>query len=148
VIAIGRIPPIRNTHGQPRLGITGTATQPTAAEPSENPQNIAVTANARVRWGMYSAVSAIALGIAPPMPNPVSSRNASSSFTELALAASSEPTPKISGQISSTGRRPTIRSASGPNTSAPTIMPINPYDSTGPSAGCAMWNCARSAGAT
>jgi hypothetical protein len=106
-----------------------------------------MTADARTRRGMYSAVSAMVLDMAPPMPSPVSSRNTTSDSTDQAFAVSSEPRPKISGHTMSTGRRPR-RSASGPNTSAPIIIPTSPLDSTGPSAARSTWNSARSAGAT
>src|SRR5678815_1067038 len=124
VIAIGSRPPTTNTDCQPNAGIRAVATQPTTAAPIENPQNMIITADARLRFGMYSAVSAIVLGIAPPMPNPVISRNTTSEPSESPSVVSSEPTPKISGHRIRIGRRPK-RSASGPNSIAPTSIPVS-----------------------
>src|SRR6266446_4517331 len=56
-------PPTRNTACQPNFRITAAATQPANAEPSENPQNIVMTAAFLVRLGIYSEVKAIAFGI-------------------------------------------------------------------------------------
>jgi len=60
---------------------------------------------------------------------------------------SSEPSPKISGQTTRIGLRPR-RSASGPNTSAPAIIPTRPLENTLPSAARPMWSSPLSAGAT
>ena len=73
----------------------------------------------------------MAFGIAPPMPRPVTARQAINDSTDRAVAVSSDPTPKISAHAISTGLRP-MRSASGPLTSAPIIMPISPLEITDP----------------
>ena len=112
------IPPTTNTDGHPKRGMIEAATSPPTAAPSENPQIIIVTAPARRRRGMYSEVSAMAFGMAPPMPSPVIARQTMSDSMDCAVDVSSEPTPKISEQAMSTGFRP-MRSASGPLTSAP-----------------------------
>ena len=61
------IPPTMKTDGHPKTGMIEAATRPPTAAPNENPQIIIVTAPARRRRGMYSEVSAMAFGIAPPM---------------------------------------------------------------------------------
>ena len=88
--------PTTNTDCHPNRGMIAAATSPPTAAPSEKPQIIIVTAPARRRRGMYSEVSAIAFGIAPPMPSPVRTRKAISEFTDSAVAVSSEPMPKTS----------------------------------------------------
>jgi hypothetical protein len=146
-ITIGAAPPMRNTACQPKRGITGAAMKPLAAAPSEKPQIIVVTAAPRRRRGTISEVRAIAFGIAPPIPRPVSSRKSISAGTDSAAAVIREPTPKISTQPISTGRRP-IRSASEPLTSAPIIMPTRPLEMTGPRTVGETCSAARKAGAT
>ena len=89
----------------------------------------------------------MAFGIAPPMPSPVTTRNAISDSTDCAVAVSSEPTPKISAQATSTGLRP-MRSARGPLTSAPIIIPTRPLEITEPSTPAEIFSAAVSAGAT
>ena len=123
------------------------ATRPPTAAPSENPQIIIVTAPARRRRGMYSEVRAMAFGIAPPIPRPVKARKAISDSTDWAVAVSSEPTPKISAHATSTGLRP-MRSARGPLTSAPIIIPTSPLEITEPSTPREIFSAAVSAGAT
>ena len=90
-IAIGMIPPTMKTDGHPKRGMIDAATRPPTAAPSENPQIIVVTAPARRRRGMYSEVSAMAFGMAPPMPSPVIARQNMSDSTDCAVAVSSEP---------------------------------------------------------
>ena len=87
----------------------------------------------RDRFGMYSEVRAIAFGIAPPMPNPVNTRNAINWKTDVAVAVSSAPTPNVSAHAMRTGLRPN-RSANGPKMSAPIIIPTIPLEITGPRA--------------
>lgn len=70
----GSAPPTTKTDCQPKRVISPAATKPPIAAPSENPQNITVTAVALYAFGADSEVSAIAFGIAPPRPNPVMSR--------------------------------------------------------------------------
>jgi len=83
-------------------------------------------------FGMYSAVSANSLGLAPPIPKPVrfdtpSSRGRSRGGRQPRARAD------ISGQIrNSTVSAGSIRSASGPNSSAPIIMPNRPAEINGP----------------
>ena len=102
----GIVPPTRNTACQPNCRMTAAATQPAKAEPKENPANMVITAAFRVRFGMYSEVRAIALGIAPPIPNPVKTRNAVSCATDVAVAVSNDPMPNVSAQATRTGLRP------------------------------------------
>ena len=63
------------------------------------------------------------VGIAPPMPIPVRNRRATSTGSDGAQADSSENTPNSRTETSSIGRRPK-RSATGPATIAPTMMPM------------------------
>ena len=144
---IGIEPPTRNTACHPNRLMTAAATQPAHADPNENPQNIVMTAAFLERSGMYSEVSAMALGIAPPIPIPVNTRNAVSCATETAVAVSSDPIANVIVHAISTGLRPT-RSASGPNVSAPIIMPKVPLEITVPNVTRGMWSSALSAGAT
>src|SRR5215471_484092 len=65
---------------------------PPMAAPMENPQNMSITPVARKRRGMYSAVSAVALGMAPPSPKPVARRSQSIVSTVCARAVRREPT--------------------------------------------------------
>jgi hypothetical protein len=123
------------------------ATNPPIAAPREKPQIIAVTAVARRERGMNSDVNAMAFGIAPPIPSPVRKRNAASHSTDWAVEVSSDPKPKISAEATSTGFRPT-RSATGPLTNAPIIMPNRPLEMTVPSTLRWMCSAAVSAGAT
>ena len=146
-IAIGMIPPTMKTAGHPKRGMIDAATRPPTAAPSENPQIIIVTAPARRRRGMYSEVSAMAFGMAPPMPSPVIARQNMSDSTDCAVAVSNEPRPKISEQAMSTGFRP-MRSASGPLTSAPIIMPTRPLEITDPRTLREIFSATVSAGAT
>src|SRR5262249_54431629 len=89
-------PPIRNMLCQPKRPITAAATQPAHADPNENPQNIVMTTDVLDRVGMNSEVSASALGMAPPIPKPVMTRNAVNDATVVAVAVTSEPRPNIS----------------------------------------------------
>ena len=146
-IRTGNVPPTMNTDSQPNRGMIGAATKPPTAAPREKPQIIAVTAVALLRRGMYSEVSAIAFGIAPPIPSPVKTRNAISRSTDCAVAVRSEPTPKISADRTRTGLRPTW-SATGPLTSAPIIIPKSPLEITGPRTLRGMWSARVNAGAT
>src|SRR5262249_54182113 len=107
---------------QPKRLITAAATPPAHADPNENPQNIVMTTDVLDRPGMNSEVSASALGIAPPTPKPVTTRNTASDATVVAVAVRSEPSPNINTHAMSTGLRP-MRSAIGPNASAPIIIP-------------------------
>ena len=54
--------------------MSAATVHPAKADPNEKPANIVMTAAFRDRFGMYSEVSAMAFGIAPPMPNPVNMR--------------------------------------------------------------------------
>src|SRR5262249_14169432 len=140
-------PPIRNMLCQPKRPITAAATQPAHADPNENPQNIVMTTDVLDRAGMNSDVSASALGMAPPIPNPVMTRNTASDATVVAVAVTSEPRPNVRAQATSTGFRP-MRSAIGPNVSAPNIIPKVPLEMTAPSMTRGMCSSALSAGAT
>src|SRR5262249_62436093 len=88
-------PPIRNLLCQPKRPTTAAATQPAHADPNENPQNIVMTTDVLDRAGMNSDVSASALGMAPPIPNPVMTRNTASDATLVAVALTGEPTPNV-----------------------------------------------------
>ena len=146
-IRIGTTPPTRNTDCQPNRGMRAAATKPPTAAPSEKPQIIVITAVARRRRGMYSEVKAMAFGIAPPMPSPVNTRNAISASTDCAVAVNSDPTPKISADTTRTGFRPT-RSATGPLSNAPIIIPTRPVEITEPRTLRGMCRAAVKAGAT
>src|SRR5262249_35573858 len=140
-------PPIRNLLCQPKRPTTAAATQPAHADPNENPQNIVMTTDVLDRVGMNSEVSASALGIAPPIPKPVTTRNTASDATVVAVVVTSEPRPNINTHATSTGLRP-MRSAIEPNVSAPNIIPNVPLEMTAPSMTRGMCSSALSAGAT
>jgi hypothetical protein len=86
-------------------------------------------------------------GIAPPRPRPVKKRIASSELTSWTNAVASAPMPKASVEKMMIFRRP-MRSASGPNTSAPIIRPNRPAENTGPSAPLVKPHSLASTGAT
>ncbi|MNV76041.1 hypothetical protein D3C71_1693710 [compost metagenome] len=58
------------------------ATKPPAAPPNEKPHAASVTISVRRRGGEYSDISAMALGIAPPMPMPQMNRATIKVFKE------------------------------------------------------------------
>ena len=61
---------------QPYAVTTCAAAMPPIAEPMVKPQNINVTSDDRRRFGQYSDVSVMAVGMAPPSPRPVRKRSA------------------------------------------------------------------------
>ncbi len=113
---------------------------PPPAAPSENPQNMLTIAVARNRRGVYSEVMEMAFGMTPPNPNPVASRKSSSACSEPAVAVSRPDMPNNTVHRTRTGLRPQ-RSASGPNSSAPSMIPRRPLENTGPSEPRARCNC-------
>src|SRR6516162_1415591 len=143
----GAAPPTMKTARQPKVLIRIEATNPPVAAPIENPVNISITHVERSRLGMYSEVSAIALGNVPPSPKPVMSRRTSIDLTEVALAVSSEKTPNQTVQKSRIVRRPN-RSARGPKNNAPKSMPTRPAVRIGPNAPREMFHSAERVGAT
>ena len=106
-----------------------------------------ITMVARRRRGLNSDVIAMVLGIAPPRPRPVRNRIASRVLTSWTNAVASVPMPKARVAKMMIFRRP-IRSASGPNTSAPIISPNRPAENTGPSAPLERLHSLASEGAT
>ncbi len=100
-----------------------------------------------MRLGAYSVVRAIAFGIAPPSPSPVTKRRIVSDFTESAVTVRRAITPKNRVQKTSTGLRP-MRSAMGPKASAPSIRPKSPAENTGVSAARSTCHERTIAGAT
>src|SRR5262245_25076334 len=86
--------------------MSAATVHPAKAEPKEKPANIVITAAFLDRLGMYSDVSAMALGIAPPIPNPVNMRYVTSCDTDVAVAVSSDPMPNVSAHAISIGLRP------------------------------------------
>jgi hypothetical protein len=127
------MPPRTNTLRQPQIGTICAAIAPPTAEPSEKPTNIVMTIVARLFCGLYSEVSAIGLGMAPPRPSPVRKRHSSRLSGESAVAVSTEQIPKASVEATMTGLRP-MRSASRLKPSAPMASPIRPHAMTGASA--------------
>ena len=127
----GSTPPSTKIDRQPKLSINAADAKPPAAAPMVTPQNMIITVVARMRAGVYSAVSAMVFGIAPPRPSPVRIRSTSNASYESTAAQASEPTPKTSVQPTNTGLRPK-RSASQPSDSAPSIMPSKPLENSGP----------------
>src|SRR3984885_6353445 len=115
--------------------------------PTENPQNITITMVARRRCGLNSDVSAMAFGIAPPRPSPVRNRITSRVLTSRTNAVASVPMPNANVETMMIFRRP-MRSASGPNSSAPILNPNRPAENTGPSAPLVRCHSAASDGAT
>jgi len=120
---------------------------PATAAPSEKPKNIIMTTVARLRWGEYSAVSAIALGIAPPRPRPVRKRQATRPSTDDAVGVRSMNAPKIKRQAMITHLRPT-RSATMPKSRAPAMSPSRPLTITGHKAEGAIFMDLAMAGST
>ena len=129
----GAMPPTTNTERQPKCGISAAARKPPSAAPTEKPQNMIITMVARRRRGLNSEVMATAFGIAPPRPSPVRKRIASSALTSWTKAVASAPRPNARVEKMMIFLRP-MRSASGPNSSAPIISPNRPAENTGPSA--------------
>ena len=126
-ITSGSRPPIYQMMRQPCVGMRLPARLPAMAAPKEKPVNMIITRVARRRSGQYSAVSAMALGMAPPKPRPERKRNAISCVSVVELAAARVKTPKIAVEMITTQRRP-ILSAMGPKTSAPTARPTRPIE--------------------
>ena len=141
------MPPSTNTDFQPKWLIRLAAATPPSAAPSEKPQNMIMIVVARIRFGAYSVVSAIALGIAPPRPRPVMKRRMISDCTESAVEVSRDITPKNKVQKMRTGLRPK-RSATGPKASAPSMRPKSPAENTGVSAARSTCHERTMAGAT
>src|SRR3954464_3711324 len=105
-----------------------------------------VTRNERLRSGLYSDVSVIVMGMAPPRPRPVMKRQIASVSTFVAQAEAMLARPKPTVAKTRTALRP-IRSATGPNTKAPTIRPARPDTNSSESCGGVRLHCSRSAGA-
>ncbi len=143
----GATPPTTNTERQPKCGIIAAASRPPRAAPTEKPQNMIITRVARRRCGLYSAVMAMALGIAPPRPSPVKNRIATSALRSWTADVTSAPMPKTSVETTMIFLRP-IRSASGPKVSAPIIRPTRPAENTGTSEPLVSPHSLASAGAT
>lgn len=91
-----------------------------------------VTSNERERCGQYSENSVVAFGIAAPKPIPVKKRSTTKVFKSVAYADARVKPPKISIETLKTILRPK-RSAVGPDTKAPIIMPPKAALMTGPS---------------
>src|SRR5215470_4371322 len=127
--------------------MSAATVQPAKADPKEKPANIVITAAFLDRLGMYSDVSAIAFGMAPPIPNPVNMRYPINCDTDVAVAVINDPMPNVNAHAMSTGLRPK-RSASGPKMSAPIIMPKVPLETTGPNTGRGTWSWALNTGRT
>ena len=98
------------------------------------------------RFGAYSVVSATTLGSAPPSPNPVRKRRASSSSRVPARVVASEKRPKVAVAPTITHLRPTL-SARGPRTPAPHIRPTRPATNTGAKDGSGTCMASEIAGA-
>src|SRR3954451_17464149 len=122
------------------------AARPPKAPPIVKPQNIMVTGNERLRSGLYSQGSVIAIGMAPPRPRPVMKRQIASDSTVVAQAEAMLAGPKPTVAKIRTALRP-IRSAMGPNTKAPAMRPPRPETNSSESWGGVRFHCARSAGA-
>src|SRR3954453_7948234 len=122
------------------------AARPPKAPPMVKPQNMRVTRNERLRSGLYSEVSVIAIGMAPPSPRPVRKRQTASISTFVAQAEAILARPKPKVEKIRTALRP-IRSAIGPNTKAPAIRPARPDTNSSESCGGIRFHCSRSAGA-
>ncbi len=105
-----------------------------------------MTSSERRFSGQYSAVSVIALGMAPPSPRPVRKRSTISMSSDVDQADTRLMRPKKKTLSSSTVRRPK-RSAKGPMVSAPTMRPNSPAPKTGASWAGESCHCARMAGA-
>ena len=99
--------------------------------------NIRVTRKPRSRDGEYSVVSAMAFGMQPPSPRPVSTRNQNNAWIEAAQAVASVNAANVTMDARMTGRRPR-RSASGAMHNAPSMIPTRPAEKTGPRALGAM----------
>src|SRR5882757_10028089 len=129
----GSTPPTTKTLAQPKAGISGADSSPARTPPNGYPQNIRPTTVPRERRGVYSEVSAMALGSAPPRPIPVRNRTTTSPATEPTRGVASEQAVNTATEISSTRRRPN-RSPSLPRRRAPTRLPNSPTPKTAPKA--------------
>ena len=88
-------PPMKNTECQPNCSILHEAMNPPDAAPRLYATNISPIIVARILCGMYSAASAMPVGMAPPRPMPARKRNANSSNGDEAMPAAKVKTLKI-----------------------------------------------------
>src|ERR1035437_124213 len=98
----------------------------------EKPQYVTVTIAPRTRLGINSEVCAIAIGIAPPMPSPVSNLKTDITNTEFEKDDATAPMPNTKVQKINSGLRPNL-SARVPKNRATNIEPTRPNENIGPS---------------
>lgn len=140
-------PPTKNTERQPNAGISTALIKPPTTPPRVKPHETSIMTLTRVRRGLYSPASAIALGMMQPRPRPAANLKPTSWGIELAKAVSSMHTEKNRVAPISTGRRP-ILSARVLKASEPTSMPNKPAPNTGDSTSLLSPHSWISAGAT
>lgn len=92
---------------------------------------MSATTVARKRVGVYSDVSEIAVGRAPPRPRPVTKRRAARLLMDVAKGVSKEHIANNATENISTGLRPK-RSPASPSAMAPSMPPSRPAPKTGP----------------
>ena len=134
-----------NRPRHPMSGIARIAKRPASVPPSGTQTTVIVTASARRFRGTNSAASAVAFGMAPPRPMPVTKRSTASAVMPCTTATASVKTPKMPMHARSAVRRPT-RSPQNPAATPPTIMPAYPSDTTGANAALATCQSAMIAG--
>jgi len=143
----GTRPPTRKTACHPKRDSSAALTKPPSAAPTVKPHDTSIIQVTRVRAGLNSPASAIALGMMQPSPRPVTKRRISRALTVSTCVVASMHAAKKNVATISTGRRPK-RSPSTPNTSEPTSMPNNPAPNTGPRLALVIFQSLMMAGAT
>ncbi len=126
----GRTAPRTKTARQPKRSMTVAATAAPSSPPSGTPTITTATATVRHFGGVHSAVSVVAIGVAPPRPRPVRTRNQNSAARLGVAALASEPMDSSAMQVSSARLRPAV-SASHPNAIEPNAIPTILAPSTG-----------------
>ncbi len=127
---MGRLPPIKNSVRQPYSGSTWEANSPASIPPRGTQTMVAVTARVRRRAGVNSAVMVVALGKAPPMPNPAIKRSAATVRASGARPMAQVAVPNRITLAMTAMRRPK-RSANSPAQALPMPMPISPAATAG-----------------
>lgn len=131
--AIGTTPPTTKTDCHPQTGINAAEIRPPNTAPSVKPHETHIISVTRLRFGLNSAASAIALGMIAPRPRPVTKRSTSNPVIVVTCVVASMHSPKAKVALISTGLRP-ILSATTLSTSEPISMPSRPAPNTMPKA--------------
>ena len=121
--------------------------RPPSTAPTMKPFVTIIIVATRLRLGLYSPTSAVALGIIAPRPRPARKRIPWSCGRVAANAVSKVKAAKTRVATSSTGRRP-IRSATTPEAIDPRKSPRRPAPKTVPIRALGSPHSRTSAGAT